>query len=189
MPPCISPIAPSTVLSVVMMSSPTPSHGNGNIRAYVSTSIRIRIGSDITPTHHAQDSRAEYHQQHALHDVPHACVSWVSTFSLSHNVVVNFISIMTRRTDWHACHRELGEPVAAPRRRPSEPLRLRRPASLLLWAMWDGGPSGVLLPGVDGASVTWEGYGCHPQTRHTVVHRVLQKAHRGAADRAPYERP
>jgi hypothetical protein len=109
MPPCISPIAPSTVLSVVMMSSPTPSHGNGNIRAYVSTIRRIRIGRDITPTHHAQDSREEYHQQHALHDVPHACVSWIPTFSLSHNVIVNFLSIMARRRDWHACHRERGE--------------------------------------------------------------------------------
>src|SRR5262249_810590 len=59
MPPCISPIAQSTVLSVVMMSSPTPSHGNGNIRAYVSTIRRIRIRRDITPTHHAQDSREE----------------------------------------------------------------------------------------------------------------------------------
>jgi hypothetical protein len=34
----------------------------------------------------------------------------------------------------------------------------------------------VLLPGVDGAVVAWEGYGCHPQTRHTVVHRVRQAA-------------
>src|SRR5215510_12109838 len=108
MPPCIAPIAPSTVLSVVMMSSPTPSHGNGNIRAYVSTIRRIRIGTDITPTHHAQDSREEYHQQHALHDVPHACVSWVTTFSRSNTVVVNLMSTMTRRTDWNACHRELG---------------------------------------------------------------------------------
>jgi len=33
--------------------------------------------------------------------------------------------------------------------------------------MGDGGPSGVLLPGVDGASVAWEVYGGNPQTWHT----------------------
>src|SRR5262245_9312735 len=46
--------------------------------------------------------------------------------------------------------------------------------------MWDGGPPGVLLPGVDG--LRWHGvYGCNPQTQHTIVHRVLQKALRTGA--------
>src|SRR5262245_41980571 len=47
--------------------------------------------------------------------------------------------------------------------------------------MGDGGPPGVRLPGVDGASVAWGVYGGHPHTQHTVVHRVFQEALRTGA--------
>jgi hypothetical protein len=59
MPPRILPIAISTVISVVVaISFPTPSYRNGNIRAHISTIIRIGIVSDITSTHNAQYHRA-----------------------------------------------------------------------------------------------------------------------------------
>jgi hypothetical protein len=68
----IPPIAISAVIAVVVMAvaSPTPSHRNGDIRAYIATIIRIGIRRDITPRHGAEDSPTEQNHYYALHGVP-----------------------------------------------------------------------------------------------------------------------
>jgi len=68
--PRIPPIAIAMVIAIAMaVSAPTFSYTNGNICTPIDRIVWI--GSDITPAHQAQEPRAEYNQQHALHCVPY----------------------------------------------------------------------------------------------------------------------